>query len=87
MRRAWTRAKSQLIVVGDKSWWSGQRGLLAAFAVPPALAADDADAGPRPVDRLIPGLRDSGLTVQWGTPLPGYPVDFTLSLGDKRLAG
>ncbi|WP_127504199.1 AAA domain-containing protein [Actinoplanes solisilvae] len=81
-----TRAKSQLIVVGDRSWWSGQRGLLAAFSVPPVPATDDADVGPRPVDRLIPGLRDAGLTVQWGTPLPGYPVDLTLGLGDKKLA-
>jgi len=81
-----TRAKSQLIVVGDRSWWSGQRGLLAALAVPSASAADSADAGPRPVDRLIPGLRDAGLTVRWGTPLPGYPVDLTLSLGDNTLA-
>jgi hypothetical protein len=80
-----TRAKSQLIIMGDRSWWSGQRGLLAALAVPSAPTAS-ADLGPQAVDRLIPGLRDAGLTVQWGTPLPGYPVDLTLSLGDKSLA-
>ncbi|MCO8274893.1 AAA domain-containing protein [Actinoplanes sp. TRM 88003] len=81
-----TRAKSQLVIVGDRSWWSGQRGLLAGFAAPSAPTAGSTDAGPRPVDRLITGLRDAGLTVQWGTPLPGYQVDLTLGLGDKRLA-
>lgn len=81
-----TRAKSQLIIVGDRSWWSGQRGLLAVLAVPSAPAAASADIGPRPVDLLIPPLRDAGLTVQWGTPLPGYPLDLTLSLGNKNLA-
>lgn len=81
-----TRAKSQLIVVGDRSWWSGQRGLLASLATPPAPGDDNAGVGPRPVDRLIPGLRDAGLTVRWGTPLAGYPADLTLSLGDNTLA-
>jgi hypothetical protein len=81
-----TRAKSQLIVVGDRSWWSGQRGLLAALAKPAAPAAAATDVGSRPVDRLIAGLRNAGLTVHWDTPPPGYPVDLTLSLGDRSLA-
>ncbi|BCJ42135.1 hypothetical protein GCM10010168_64870 [Actinoplanes ianthinogenes] len=81
-----TRARSQLIVVGDRSWWSGQRGLITALALPPAPEAGAADLGPRPVDRLIPGLREAGLTVRWGTPLPGYPVDLTVGLGDRSLA-
>ncbi|MGC4766498.1 AAA domain-containing protein [Micromonospora sp. DT46] len=81
-----TRARSQLIVVGDRSWWSGQRGLLADLASPPAPAATGAGVDARPVDQLIAGLRDAGLTVRWGTPLPGYPVDLTLSLRDKSLA-
>ncbi|GAA3341833.1 hypothetical protein GCM10020358_34670 [Amorphoplanes nipponensis] len=81
-----TRARSQLFIVGDRSWWSAQRGLLAALATPSAPAADNDDVDPRPVDKLIPGLRDAGLTFCWGTPLPGYPVDLTLSLGDKTLA-
>ncbi len=81
-----TRARSQLIVVGDRSWWSGQRGLLADLASPPPPTVTGADVGPRPVDRLIAGLRDAGLTVRWEPPLPGYSVDLTISLGDKRLA-
>ncbi|AEV87818.1 peptidase C14 [Actinoplanes sp. SE50] len=81
-----TRARSQLIVAGDRSWWSGQRGLLADLASPTRTTAAGTDVGPRPADRLIAGLRETGLTVHWETPLPGYPVDFTISLGDKRLA-
>jgi hypothetical protein len=26
------------------------------------------------------------MTVRWGTPLPGYSVDLTINLGDRRLA-
>ncbi|GAB7038021.1 MULTISPECIES: AAA domain-containing protein [Catenuloplanes] len=81
-----TRARSQLIVVGDRSWWSGQRGLIAALAGPPSpVSAAGLDTGPRPVDRLVPVLRSAGLTVEWGTPLPGYPVDLTLT-GNSDLA-
>nr|WP_245908528.1 AAA domain-containing protein [Pseudosporangium ferrugineum] len=81
-----TRARSQLIVVGDRSWWSGQRGLLAVLAVPVVREAAGVDPGPRPVDRLVPGLRAAGLTVEWGTPLPGYPVDLTVTGGKRDLA-
>lgn len=80
-----TRARSQLIVVGDRSWWSGQRGLIAALAGPPSPAAAGLDTGSRPVDRLVPGLRAAGLTVGWATPLPAYPVDLTLT-GRRSLA-
>jgi hypothetical protein len=81
-----TRARSQLIVVGDRSWWSGQRGLLADLTRPATATAPGANTGPQPVDQLIFGLRQAGLTVQWGTPLPGYPVDITVTSGTKRLA-
>ncbi|MEU4621346.1 AAA domain-containing protein [Actinoplanes sp. NPDC023801] len=81
-----TRARSQLVVAGDRSWWSGQRGLLADLACPAASIATGVHAGPRPVDRLVTGLRDAGLTVHWETPLRGYSVDLTISLGGKRLA-
>ncbi|MGK5678449.1 caspase, EACC1-associated type [Actinoplanes sp. URMC 104] len=80
-----TRARSQLIVVGDRSWWSGQRGLLASLAVatPPATGAE---LGTRPSDRLVGGLRKAGLSVGWDTPLRGYPVDLTVRDGAKQLA-
>ncbi len=81
-----TRAKSQLVVVGDRSWWSGQRGLLAGLAGTSASTRTHADAGSQSVDRLVAGLRDAGLTVRWGTPVPGYPMDFTVVDGERELA-
>ncbi|MFY1599010.1 hypothetical protein [Micromonospora sp. WMMD737] len=60
--------------------------VLADLASPPAPTATDAGVDARPVDQLIAGLREAGLTVRWGTPLPGYPVDLTLRLRDKSLA-
>ncbi len=73
-----TRARSQLVVVGDRSWWSGQRGLLRALAVgrDPAAAAPDAVLGP--VDRLHLALRATGFTVQRDEPLSGQTVDLVV---------
>ncbi|MEV5764978.1 AAA domain-containing protein [Micromonospora sp. NPDC052213] len=81
-----TRARSQLVVVGDRSWWSGQRGLLTALA----LVRDVADAQPGtatvPVDRLHLALRGAGLTVRRDVAVAGRAVDLVVGRGDAELA-
>ncbi|MBT0769986.1 AAA family ATPase [Kineosporia sp. J2-2] len=81
-----TRAKSQLIVVGDRSWWSGQNGLLSKLAQPPATSAPVQLDGERSVDRLIGGLRASGFTVRWDPHFAGHPVDLLVSGPGKGVA-
>ncbi|MFI7080526.1 AAA domain-containing protein [Micromonospora sp. NPDC049903] len=81
-----TRAKSQLVVVGDRSWWSGQRGLLTALALVHDVADAQPDAPAVPADRLHLALRGSGLTVRRGVAVAGQAVDFMVGRGDAELA-
>lgn len=82
-----TRARSQLVVVGDRSWWSGQRGLLTALALVPDATAD-AQSGTAnvAVDRLHLALRSVGLTVRRDVPVAGRAVDLVVGRGAAELA-
>ncbi|WP_131787829.1 AAA domain-containing protein [Protofrankia symbiont of Coriaria ruscifolia] len=73
-----TRARSHLVVVGDRSWWSGQGGLLRTLAVGRDPAATAPDATPGPADRLHLALRATGFTVQRDVPLSGHTVDLVM---------
>ncbi|MEO3778174.1 AAA domain-containing protein [Micromonospora sp. B11E3] len=81
-----TRARSQLVVVGDRSWWSGQRGLLAALA----LGREATDAAPEttavPADRLHRALRDAGLAVRRDVAVAGRTADLMARRADVELA-
>ena len=81
-----TRARSQLVVVGDRSWWSGQRGLLTALAVgrDPTQAAPGAT--PVPADRLHLALRKSDLAVQRDVTVSGHTADLVVRRADAELA-
>ncbi|KIR65324.1 caspase, EACC1-associated type [Micromonospora haikouensis] len=81
-----TRARSQLVVVGDRSWWSGQRGLLTALALAGDAADTQPDAGNVPADRLHRALRNAGLTVRRDVPVAGQPVDLVVRREDAELA-
>ncbi|WP_435824804.1 DEAD/DEAH box helicase [Micromonospora zamorensis] len=59
-----TRARSQLVVIGDRSWWSGQRGLLTALASVRDLTTAQLDAATGAADQLHLALRRAGLTVR-----------------------
>ncbi|HWS38625.1 MAG TPA: AAA domain-containing protein [Actinoplanes sp.] len=74
-----TRARSQLVVVGDQSWWSAQRGLLAAVAQ--GTGADAAGHG-RPeeaADELHAALRGTGLTVRRNVAVQATTFDLLVS--------
>ncbi|WBB46465.1 AAA domain-containing protein [Verrucosispora sp. WMMA2044] len=81
-----TRAKSQLVVVGDRSWWSGQRGLLTALALAQDVADTRPDAATAPADRLHLALRGTGSSVRRDVPVAGQAVDFVVGLGHVELA-
>ncbi|GAA2510971.1 hypothetical protein [Winogradskya humida] len=80
-----TRAQSQLIIVGDQSWWSGQRGLLATVAQ--GVNHDESDSG-RPVgpaDQLHAALRGSGLTVRRNVSVQGFTYDLVVSGPEREI--
>ncbi|MFD6608216.1 AAA domain-containing protein [Micromonospora chalcea] len=81
-----TRARSQLVVVGDRSWWSGQRGLLTALALVGQVADAQPGSATVPADRLHLALRGVGLTVRRDVPVNGRAVDFAVGRGDVELA-
>ncbi|MEH1014211.1 AAA domain-containing protein [Micromonospora sp. CPCC 206060] len=69
-----TRARSQLVVVGDRSWWAAQTGLLPAIAAP--VTADDAPAPAAPAaDALHAALRRAGFQISRDVWLAGYRYD------------
>lgn len=73
-----TRAKSQLMVVGDRTWWSGQRGLLAAVAAGGDHHGRDADRPADAADRLHAALRRTGATVQRKVVVDGQVFDLAV---------
>jgi hypothetical protein len=81
-----TRAQSQLIIVGDQSWWSGQRGLLATVA---EGAGRDVSDHSRPVgaaDQLHAALRGSGLGVRRNVSIQGMTFDLVVRGPARTLA-
>ncbi|WP_328368310.1 AAA domain-containing protein [Micromonospora zamorensis] len=81
-----TRARSQLVVVGDRSWWSGQRGLLTALASVRDLTTAQLDAATGAADQLHLALRRAGLTVRRDVAVDGRAVDLLVQHGDVELA-
>ncbi|RKR90543.1 caspase domain-containing protein [Micromonospora pisi] len=81
-----TRARSQLVVVGDRSWWSGQRGLLTALAAGPRPPVAASDATPGPADRLHLALRKAGLAVQRDVIVSGQTADLVVRRAGSEVA-
>ncbi|WP_194821971.1 AAA domain-containing protein [Micromonospora sp. S-DT3-3-22] len=81
-----TRARSQLVVVGDRSWWSAQRGLLTALALVGDATGARPGADSVPADRLHRALRQVGLTVRRDVPMAGQTVDIVVRREDAELA-
>ena len=70
-----TRARSQLIVVGDREWWSGQQGLLTELACKPASGETSTTGLRLAADRLHSALRRSGLHVERDVMMAGRRYD------------
>ncbi|MGW1057305.1 AAA domain-containing protein [Micromonospora rubida] len=81
-----TRARSQLVVVGDRSWWSGQRGLLTALALGRDVVDRVPDASMVATDRLHRALREAGLAVRRDVPVAGRTIDIFARHADVELA-
>ncbi|MFY1700742.1 caspase, EACC1-associated type [Micromonospora sp. WMMA1923] len=80
-----TRARSQLVVVGDRSWWSGQRGLLTALALFREVADARPAAATGPADRLHLVLRNANVRVRRDVSVAGWAADLVVSQGDAEL--
>lgn len=78
-----TRAKSQLVVVGDREWWRAQRGLLAALAIDSTSAQMGAPKERPAADQLHAALIRGGLVVERDVMLAGreYNVVVTGPVG------
>jgi len=70
-----TRARSQLIVVGDREWWSSQQGLLTELACKPASGETSTTGLRLAADRLHSALRRSGLHVERDVMMAGRRYD------------
>ncbi|MFY1685025.1 AAA domain-containing protein [Micromonospora sp. WMMD730] len=81
-----TRARSQLVVVGDRSWWSAQRGLLTALALGGDATGTRSDVDSVAADRLHRALRQVGLTVRRDVPVAGQTVDIVVRRESVELA-
>ncbi|MGH8887320.1 MAG: caspase, EACC1-associated type [Egibacteraceae bacterium] len=75
-----TRARSQLIVVGDHEWWASQQGLLAELA---RGSFSNDEISPTAVrsaaDRLHASLRRSGLHVERGVTVGAHRYELVTS--------
>ncbi|ROO58389.1 AAA domain-containing protein [Micromonospora sp. Llam0] len=81
-----TRARSQLVVVGDRSWWSGQRGLLTAVALGRTSTAELPDAAPGPADQLHRALGEAGVAVRRDVALAGQTADLVIRQAGREIA-
>ncbi|SCG69497.1 caspase, EACC1-associated type [Micromonospora zamorensis] len=81
-----TRARSQLVVIGDRSWWSGQRGLLTALASIRKVADAPLDSATGAADQLHRALRGAGLAVRRDVAVAGRAVDLVVRRDDVELA-
>ncbi|GIJ30527.1 hypothetical protein Vqi01_56890 [Micromonospora qiuiae] len=79
-----TRACSHLVVVGDRSWWSGQRSLLTALALGSEPTMAMPEAGPGPADHLH--LAETGLAVQRDVVVSGQTADLVVRNARQKLA-
>jgi hypothetical protein len=81
-----TRARSQLVVVGDRSWWSAQRGLLTALAIERRAIRATKDSVTAPADQLHIALRSMDLAMQRDVTLHGFTADIVVRRVDDELA-
>ncbi|MEA2203042.1 MAG: hypothetical protein QOI89_3782, partial [Solirubrobacteraceae bacterium] len=70
-----TRARSQLIVVGDQEWWASQQGLLTGLARGSANGKTNTTVPRSAADRLHAALRRSGLHVERDVMMAGRRYD------------
>jgi hypothetical protein len=81
-----TRAKAHLVIVGDRSWWTAQHGMLARIAAG-ADAPGHLDGRPtRAADALHAAARAAGLPVRRDVPIAGHRYDLVLTAGTDELA-
>jgi AAA domain/Caspase domain len=81
-----TRAKAHLVIVGDRSWWSAQRGMLARIATG-ADGDDRADRRPTgPADALHAAALDAGLAVRRDVAISGHRYDLVIDGGTEPIA-
>jgi hypothetical protein len=83
---AMTRAQSQLVIVGDQSWWSAQRGMLATVANGVGRTEPELDRPTRAADQLHAALRSSGLTVRRNVSVEGQFYDLVVRGPERELA-
>jgi len=81
-----TRPRARLIVVGDRSFWSSRKGVLADIAsgrlgVPSSLARDE-----EALERLHEALLAAGLRFDRGARCNGYQCDFLVESPNGPLA-
>ncbi|GAA1540819.1 hypothetical protein GCM10009678_24100 [Actinomadura kijaniata] len=79
-----TRARAGLVIVGDREWWSGQRGLLTTLAT----AGERSDAASDPArteaaDRLHAELSGRGATVRRSATVGGQRCDLLVEAGER----
>lgn len=81
-----TRARSQLVVVGDHEWWASQQGLLAELARGSANGQTGTTAPRSAADNLHAALRHSGLRVERDVMLAGRRYDIMTGAPAATLA-
>ena len=75
-----TRARSQLVVVGDHGWWASQQGLLAELAHGSFANAETSPTAARSAaDRLHASLHRSGLHVERDVKMGGHRYEIMTS--------
>ncbi|WP_433161451.1 caspase, EACC1-associated type [Kribbella sp. CA-247076] len=72
-----TRARSQLIVVGDRDWWSAQRGLLQTLLHEDTESAST-DRPVKAIDNLQAAVRRAGRTVARDVRAGGHRYDLVV---------
>ncbi|WP_067499063.1 AAA domain-containing protein [Actinoplanes sp. TFC3] len=80
-----TRAKSQLIVVGDQSWWSAQRGMLSTIAIEGGARTEVRDRETPAADLLHAALRRRGAHVQRNVTVQGQLFDLVVRGAELEL--
>ena len=75
-----TRARSQLVVVGDHEWWAAQQGLLAELARGSSAKEETSPTAVRSAaDQLHASLRRSGLHVERDVMMGGHRYEIMTS--------
>ncbi|MGI8648746.1 MAG: peptidase C14 [Acidimicrobiales bacterium] len=81
-----TRARSQLVVVGDRQWWASQQGLLTELARESNNSDAEITAPYAAADRLHAALQRSGLNVERDAVMAGRRYDIVASGSAARAA-